>query len=341
MSDPEGLDLAAFQAWYENERPGSTEGALSAEVIAGGRSNLTYRVSDDNGEWIVRRPPLGHVQATAHDMGREYRVMSALGDTDVPVPATYAHCEDPEVIGAPFYVMEAVAGTPYRTADELSAVGPANTNAIVRAMIDTLAALHDVTPDDVGLKDFGRPEGFLTRQVKRWSQQLAGSHNRDLAGADEIMAKLHEGAPTADAANPSGTIVHGDYRLDNLLVKDIEIRAVIDWEMSTLGDPLTDLALLVVYDGLPDLGGSVVTDASRAKGYPSTRESLQQYAEVSGRDLSELGFHLGLAHFKLAVICEGIHYRYLQGQTVGPGFDQMGAATEPLIAAGLKAMKES
>nr|WP_281363394.1 phosphotransferase family protein [Nocardioides perillae] len=312
-------------------------------MIAGGRSNLTYAVTDGTTCRIVRRQPLGHVQATAHDMGREHTVMTALAPTPVPVPRTFARCDDTEVLGATFYVMEHVAGTPYRSRAQLEELGADATRRVAEAMVDTLAALHAVDPAEVGLAGFGRPEGFVERQVRRWGQQLEGSHSRDLAGADELRAELARRAP--GAASPDHTIVHGDYRLDNLLVdaahEGAEVRAVVDWEMATLGDPLTDLALLAVYDQLAglDRSGLLVTDASTAPGFPSTDEQLQRYSAQSGRDLGEMSFHLGLAYFKLAVILEGIHYRFLQGQTVGEGFDRIGDAVEPLLGAGLDALR--
>lgn len=333
-----GLDLARFEAFFAEACPGRASGPLRARLVAGGKSNLTYAVTDGTTSWIARRPPLGHVLATAHDMAREHRVITALRDTDVPVPATYALCEDPEVIGAPFYVMQLVEGTPYRLAAELEALGPARTETISRRLVDTLAALHRVDPAGVGLSDFGRPEGFLARQVRRWKKQLDSSRSRDLAGADELHALLERHVPAESAPG----IVHGDFRLDNLLVDDRDrVAAVIDWEMATIGDPLTDVALLLVYQRMAALGGgSTVADASTAPGFLSNEAMLTRYAEGSARDLSAIGFYLGLAYFKLAVILEGIHYRYTQGQTVGEGFDSVGALVEPLLHAGTTSLKE-
>ncbi|GAB2867232.1 phosphotransferase family protein [Nocardioides pacificus] len=342
MTEPEretlrGLDLDALRRWLDDELPGLVGGPLTGSLIAGGKSNLTYVVSDGIHDWIVRRPPLGHVLATAHDMGREHRVMTALRDTDVPVPITYALCQDDDVIGSPFYVMERVAGTPYRTAAELEPLGPERTRAISQGMVDTLATLHEVDPAQVGLSDFGRPEGFLERQVRRWKKQLDASHTRELAGTAELHDRLASHQPTQ---SPTG-IVHGDYRLDNVLTDDHDRpAAVIDWEMATLGDPLTDVGLLVVYKRLGDFGGHAIADAASAPGHLSESEMLDRYAESSDRDLSALGFYLGLASFKLAVILEGIHYRYVHGQTVGEGFDGVGALVEPIVAAGLESMKE-
>ena len=342
--DVPGLDLASFRRWYDEQRPGEIAGELRAQVIAGGRSNLTYEVTDGDSWWIVRRPPLGHVQATAHDMGREYTAMSALAGTAVPVPATYAHCADPEVLGAPFYVMERVAGTAYRSVSQLAPLGPERTSTIAGRMIDVLATLHAVDPAAVGLADFGRPEGFLARQVRRWGQQLEGSKTQDRPAADELHRLLSERVPDDETARQHVGVVHGDYRLDNLLTgADDQVKAVVDWEMATLGDTRTDLALLLVYDRLAALpAAGLVSDVSLAPGYPTPDQHLARYAAASGRDLGDLrsglGFHLGLAYFKLAVILEGISYRYLQGQTVGEGFDRIGAGFDPLIEAGLSAL---
>ena len=332
---PRGLDLAAFTPWFAEQT--EVDGDLSAELIAGGKSNLTYLVADGSHQWVVRRPPLGHVLATAHDMGREYTVMTALRETDVPVPTTLAHCTDEDVLGAPFYVMEHVVGTPYRTAAQLEELGEDRTRLVSTRMVETLAALHAVDPQAVGLGEFGRPEGFLARQVRRWRKQIEASHSRDLAGLDELIGLL-EG--TDPPEQPPG-IVHGDYRLDNLLVEDDEVRAVIDWEMATLGDPVTDVALLLVYDRMATLaGGSSVADAALAPGFLGEEEILAAYVEAGGREPSGgFGFHTGLAYFKLAAILEGIHYRYVNGQTVGEGFDSVGDATEPLIAAGIDALR--
>ena len=338
--DTPGLDLVTFRGWYDEQRPGEIAGELSGRVIAGGRSNLTYEVTDGESWWIVRRPPLGHVQATAHDMGREYTAMSALRDTAVPVPTTYAHCEDPDVIGAPFYVMERVLGTAYRSSTQLAALGEERTAAIATEMVDVLAALHSVDPAAGGLGEVGRPAGFLERQVRRWGQQLEGSKTTDRPNAEELHRRLSARVPGDDGAWVG--IVHGDYRLDNLLTGDDDhVKAVVDWEMATLGDVRTDLALLLVYDRLASMpAAGLVSDVAKAPGYPSGEEHLARYAESRGRDLGDMGFHLGLAYFKLAVILEGIHYRFLQGATVGEGFDQIGAGFDPLITAGLDALGE-
>jgi aminoglycoside phosphotransferase (APT) family kinase protein len=341
MTDPKGLDLAAVSAWLDREHPDLVAGPLSATLITGGKSNLTYRVTDGSADLVLRRPPLGHVLATAHDMGREYRVMQALGATDVPVPATFALCTDVDVIGTPFYLMARVEGTAYNRADQLIPLGPERTRAISERLVDALAQLHAVDYAQVGLGEFGRPDGYLERQVRRWKKQLEASMSRPLPGMDELVARLETGIPTSGAA----TIVHGDYRLDNALIgADDRVTALLDWEMSTLGDPLTDVALLLAYQQLAETApgaadGAVLNDAPLAPGHLSQDETIERYARQSGRDLDDLGFHRALAFFKLAVILEGIHLRHSQGQTVGAGFDGIGDMIQPLIEAGLAASR--
>ncbi|HVW43143.1 MAG TPA: phosphotransferase family protein [Amycolatopsis sp.] len=336
--DPPGLDLGRLRAYLDEQSPGLVDGPLSAEIVAGGRSNLTYIVGDGTSRWVVRRPPLGHVLPTAHDMSREHRVISALRPTRVPVPGTIALCQDTEVLGAPFYVMDFVPGKPYRDADELAALGPERTRAIADALTDTLVDLHAVRPDEVGLGDFGRPDGFLARQVRRWKKQLDASRSRGLDGIDRLHERLAAAVPVSGPA----AIVHGDYRLDNVLIDESDrITAVLDWEMSTLGDPLTDLALLVVYAERERANLAVVSNVSSAPGYPGIDEVVARYAQRSSRDISALNWYVGLGFFKLAVILEGIYYRYSHGQTVGTGFDEIGAAVVPLVRLGNETLKEA
>ncbi|SFT81880.1 Predicted kinase, aminoglycoside phosphotransferase (APT) family [Geodermatophilus amargosae] len=333
---PPGLDLDSLGRWLAGEVSGAGS-LLEATLIAGGKSNLTYLVTDGTSEWIVRRPPMGHVLATAHDMAREFRVMSALQDTAVPVPRTYAFCGDESVIGADFYVMERCAGTPLRRAAQLAELGPGRTRVISTGLVDTLAALHAVDPHAVGLGDFGRPEGFLARQVARWKKQLDASHTRDLPAAQQLFGRLAADVPLESTTG----IVHGDFRLDNVLVDGQDrVTAVLDWEMATLGDPLTDLALMLTYDRLGAVLGEAVTDASLAPGYLTEDEILNRYAASSSRDLARFGWYRALAAFKLAAILEGIHHRFLAGHTVGEGFDGIADAIDPLLDAGLSALDD-
>ena len=282
---PPGLDLARLGPYLEEA--GIASGPLAAEVIQGGMSNLTYLVRDAAGNrFVVRRPPLGHVLATAHDMGREYRVMTALAGSGVPVPRTYALCRDEAVIGAPFYVMEYVAGTVlHGGAPQFARPDrPERDERVSRLLLeltDVLALLHRIDPAEVGLADFGRPEGYLERQVRRWKRQLDASRSRELPGIDLLHERL---AATVPHPGGPGSIVHGDFKLGNAVIgPDDRIGAVLDWEMATLGDPLTDLALFLIYseaegygDGLAERyaqatgsrTGSVGTSASPASSSP-------------------------------------------------------------------------
>ncbi|WP_019630327.1 phosphotransferase family protein [Actinomadura atramentaria] len=332
-ADPPGLPLAALAAHLDAAAPGLLTGPLTARRLPGGRSNLTYAVTDGASTVVVRRPPLGHVLSTAHDMGREHRVMSALAGTGVPVPRTHLLCADPDVIGAPFTVMELVDGASYAGADDLAPLGPDRVRALADRMVAALAALHAVDPAAVGLAGLGRPDGYVRRQVERWRRQWEASKTRELPAADALYARLAAAVP----ARSDAAVVHGDYRLDNLLVDgDDRVAAVLDWEMATLGDPLTDLALLRVYGERPAAPGRPPVAA--APGFPSGDELFERYAAASGRDVAAPGFYLGLAHFKLAAISEGIHRRHAMGRTVGDGFDEIGAAVPGLLDAGLAAL---
>lgn len=341
---PPGLDLARLGNYLAQAAPQLTGARLAARLISGGKSNLTYVVTTGTGEYVLRRPPLGHVLATAHDMSREYRVISALADTAVPVPQALLLCADESVLGAPFYLMRRVAGTVYRhraQTDELTAEAK---RRLAFDMVDTLAALHSVDPEKVGLADFGHPTGFLARQVRRWAGQLDLSRTRDLPGIDELRDRLAGTVPLSQRA----AIVHGDYRLDNLLVdaQIMRITAVLDWEMSTLGDPLTDLGLLMTYwealgaGELASVGDAIADGVGPAAGFPTGRELIDRYAERSALDVSQLAWYVALGCYKLAVIAEGIYYRHTQGQTVGAGFDRFGMLVSPLIEHGLAVTRE-
>lgn len=342
QSELPGADLSALSQWLHDRHPGLVEGRLTGFLIPGGKSNLTYIVTDEAGQEVVlRRPPLGHVLATAHDMSREARVISALEGTAVPVPRVLAEATDDVVLGAPFYLMTRAHGTAYRTKEELEELGEDRTASIIEAMMAVLADLHAVDPESVGLGDFGRAEGFLARQVKRWRTQFEASRSRELPSEAALFEALGRQIPEQ---GPAG-IVHGDYRLDNLLVDPSvdgdPITAVLDWEMSTIGDPLTDLALLLVYS---DLGrhpawGQAVTTASQGAGYPSNDQLIERYAASSDRDLTHVGWYVALANYKLAGVMEGIHYRFVQGKTVGQGFGHAGAGVEMLLTNGLAALE--
>ncbi|MFF0659051.1 phosphotransferase family protein [Micromonospora tulbaghiae] len=341
---PRGLDLDRLAAHLAVHRP-DLNGPLSARLIAGGKSNLTYLLRAGDREVVLRRPPLGHVLATAHDMAREHRVISALAPTGVPVPEALLLCADESVIGAPFYLMAKVDGEVYRRREQTDALTAAQRRDLAMAMMDTLATLHRVEPAEVGLAGFGRPEGYLARQVRRWAGQLDRSRSRPLHGIDELRDALAAGVP--EGAN-AGRIVHGDYRLDNLLATagPVAVRAVLDWEMATLGDPLADLGLLLTYwDVLGDSDhgedNPVADGIGPRAGFPTGAELIERYAGRSDVDVGPLHWHVALGCFKLAVICEGIHYRHTLGQTLGEGFDRIGDMVAPLVAHGLRAVREN
>lgn len=330
---PDGLDLPALTGWIA-DRVGPVDGPLRATLIAGGRSNLTYRVTDGEHRWVVRRPPLGHVVATAHDMGREFRVMSALAGSAVPVPTTRALCTDDTVLGAPFYVMDEVDGRVVRDVAELAAFTPDEAVAVSHGLIDVLARLHSLDPAAVGLADFGRPDGFLARNLARWGTQWDANRTRDLPGIDELARRLSAALP---ASGPSG-IVHGDYRLENTMLAPgaPRIVAVLDWEMSTLGDPLTDLGLFIVYWQQWGDGGVLSTGgAAGLPGFPGLDALTARYADATGRDLTALDFYVAFAFYKLTIILEGINARFRMGLTRGEGFDRMGDAVTTLLEAAL------
>ncbi|WP_432845650.1 phosphotransferase family protein [Amycolatopsis sp. CA-161197] len=333
-STVDGLDLKALATFFSAEVPGFG-GHLSAEMLQGGRSNLTYVLTDGRSRWVLRRPPLGGLTPSAHDMGREYRVVAALRDSDVPVArAVVLGGED--VIGVPFSVVEHVDGVVIRTTEQLDAFADDDIRRCAEGLVDVLARLHAVDPHAVGLGDFGRPEGYLGRQVRRWHDQWQRVQTRPLPDIEALHARLAETCPAESGAS----IVHGDYRIDNIILAPDDpatARAVVDWEMATLGDPLADLGLHLVYSDpafAPVLAGAAASTSDRL---PAVGDLAQRYAEISGRDLGRLDFYLALGYFKIAVIAEGIHARYQQGLTRGSGFESVGGAVAPLAAAGLRA----
>jgi aminoglycoside phosphotransferase (APT) family kinase protein len=308
-------------------------------LISGGRSNLTYRVRAGDRVMALRRPPLGHVIATAHDMRREFRVLSALADTAVPVPRPLALCEDPAVNELPFYVMEFCDGVVLQDRVPPGFLrGPDDGRRISQALVDTLALLHGVDYRAAGLADFGRPDGYLARQVERWSKQWQANRTAELPAIEELLARLARALP----ASPPATIVHGDYRLGNMALDRRDpgrVVAIFDWEMATLGDPLADLGYTLIYwveAGEQAAGGVEATAVSAQPGFFTRAELTEAYAKASGRDVSCIDFYQVLALTKLAVISEGIYKRFQLGKTVGAGFEGMRRAAEPLAARALE-----
>jgi aminoglycoside phosphotransferase (APT) family kinase protein len=341
VTSPPGLDLDALVG-YLAPIVGGFAGPLRGEVIPGGRSNLTYAVDDGEQRFVVRRPPLAHVLPTAHDMEREYTIISALRATDIPVPPLVAHCTDASIIGAPFYVMGWVDGHVIRSALPAQfASTPQTRRDLSKALVDTLIRLHAVEPYAVGLSDFGHPEGFLARQVRRWWQQWEASKTRVLPSIEELHRRLEETLPVQSAPG----IVHGDYRLDNVMYAPDDpsrIVAVLDWEMSTVGDPLCDLGLLLVYwaDSADEPaaqtlhGRAVMVD----DGFYKRADILADYAHRSARSLDALDWYVALGAYKLAIIAEGINARFLMGMTVGEGFDSVGAMVPAIVDGALETL---
>lgn len=312
MNTPAGIDASRVGAWLTANVAGATA-PFHYELIAGGHSNLTFAVTDAAGNrFVLRRPPLSHALASAHDMGREHRIISALRDSAVPVAPALGLCTDESVNGAPFYVMRFVDGHVLRDVDTaVRLLSPGARRRASESIIDTMAKIHAVVPAAVGLDDLGRHEGYIERQLKRWYGQWNASKTRELADIDRVHDALLKRVPEQGAA----TIVHGDYRLDNCLVDDDgSVTAVLDWELCTLGDPMADLGLLMVYWTGPD--DEVTTRgfaATRAPGFMNRDEIARRYAVVSGRDVSQLDFYVAFAFWKLACILEGVYARYRAG----------------------------
>ncbi len=337
-----GLDLAAVLGWLGANTGDVIDQKATARLIAGGRSNLTYLLDDGRRQVVVRRPPLGHVLATAHDMSREYRIIKALAGTAVPVPVALGLCTDPSITGAPFYAMSFIDGLVVR-ADTVVTAGltEADRHQLAASMMAVLADLHQVDVAAVGLSDFGRPAGFMGRQLSRWSKQLDASRSRELIGIDRLRDALAARVPDSSG----GGIVHGDYRLDNLVVAPpsaddaLSVRGVLDWEMATLGDPLADLGLLLAYwDVVSAMESRAVQNVGAAQGFPDGATLVGWYATGRDLDLTELPWYQAFGLFKLAVILEGIHYRHQLGQTVGDDFADIGAGVPTLVTAGLEVL---
>jgi aminoglycoside phosphotransferase (APT) family kinase protein len=337
---PPDLDGGAFEAWLRERVP--VAGPVAWSLLAGGRSNLSYRLDVPGASYVLRRPPLGHVQATAHDMAREHRVQSALAGTEVPVPRMVGLCEDPAVAGVPFYVMEFVEGQVVRSPADAAGMPPFLRLTVTLRMVDVLARLHDVDPGAVGLGDPARGVGFLPRQVARWWRQYEGSRSRDVPGIERLHERLAGTVPEQRRV----ALVHGDYRLDNLVLGGRQkVRAVLDWEMSTLGDPRADLGLLLAYwDGLGGGPARVVPPPGLVpgpgSGFPEGELLVERYTGRPNTDVDDLSWFVALGYFKIAVILEGIHRRHALGRTVGEGFEGIGALVPPLVGAGLRTLDE-
>lgn len=318
-----GADPARVGRWLAEQLGDQAWSRATMAPVGAGRSNLTYRVQSSSGAVVLRRPPVGQVAATAHDMARERRVITALAGTAVPVPAVLAFSEGGEPVDAPCYAMELVAGVvPTGTLPPGWADTEADRGRASAALVDVLVRLHSVDPAAHGLADFGRPEGFMARQVRRWVAQW--EHAREAFADDrELADELQELADSLAASVPTTqrhTIVHGDYKLDNCIFDAADpgrIRAVLDWEMSTLGDPLADLGLLFIYwrqaDDSPAWQAHRVVGPTALPGFWSRTEIADRYAAATGLDLTPLPWYVAFGAFKLAVVLAGIVARVRAG----------------------------
>ncbi|EKA62593.1 phosphotransferase family protein [Janibacter hoylei] len=327
--DLPGLPLRRLAPYLARHVPEIGDVPLTASLISGGRSNLTYLLTDGQRRWVLRRPPLGAALETAHDMGREHRMISALHPTAVPVPRP-VHLAGPEgedLLGTPFFVMGFAEGEVLRDREQLAAVP--EPGRLARHLMRCLADLHEVVPDEVGLAGLGRPDGYLSRQLDTWLRQVSAVGSPLLGDFEDVARCLRRSLPTTQRTR----LVHGDYRLDNVVVgPDDQIDAVLDWEMATRGDPLADVAsTLVWWDGMRGLDSPVAAHPGDVPGYPDRRELVAAYAEVSTLDLSGLDWYVGFALYKVAAIFEGIRHRHDEGLTVGEGFERLGPLVPHLL----------
>lgn len=336
----QGIEIDRVSKWLTEHVPGAAA-PFTFDLIAGGRSNLTFRVTGADGtRFVLRRPPLGHVLATAHDMAREHRIISAVGSTSVPVPPALGLCEDVEVNGAPFYVMGFVDGVVLDGPGRAEALTPPLRRAAAEHLFDVLADLHSVDVDEVGLGTLAKREGYVERQVKRWSSQWENSKTRELPAVDEVARLLREHMPTQQGV----AIAHGDYRFGNVLtdVHHGRVAAVLDWELCTLGDPLADVGYVGVYWFDPQRGNMRHNDPTSAGGFPTFAEMVERYARRTGRDVSDIGYYVAFGAWRLAVISEGVYARYLlgaMGSQDGVDVDSFRIATEMLAEQALDALK--
>ncbi len=333
---PPGINYENVSRWFAEHIPGG-DVALDFKIIGDGRSNITYFVTGGENTWVMRRPPLGHVLPTAHDMVREYRVQKGVARAGFPVPKMFGLCEDTAVNDYPFYVMEYRDGV-IIIADlpEGFAETEAERTRMSHALVDTLVQLHAIDYRAVGLENHGRAEGYLERQVVRWSKQWDANKTRELPQIDELIRRLNAAIPPS----PPPTIVHGDYRFGNMILDRNDpgkVIAVLDWEMSTLGDPLSDLGYTLVYwgnagDAAERVRARPTSTTTTKPGFLSRGEIIAEYGRKTGIDVSHIDFYEIFANYKLAVITEGIYNRFKQGKTTfGDGAGTMADSAVNLV----------
>ena len=304
----EGIDVPNVTAWAVEQIPNLAP-PLAFELIAGGHSNLTYKFTDAaDSAYVLRRPPLGHILESAHDMAREHRIISALAATDVPVPATLGLCEDRAVNGQPFYVMAFVDGVVPHDAELAATIPAAERRSAGEHIVEVLATLHLVDVDAIGLGTLARKEGYVARQLKRWTQQWEATKTHEIPEMEESARLLHQDMPTQVGT----AIVHGDYRIGNMMIRNGRMAALLDWELCTLGDPLADVGYMLNNWTQPGETGAEANPTG-AGGFPSRDHVCAVYAARTGRDLGRIDYYRAFSHWRLGAIAQGVYKRYLVG----------------------------
>ncbi|MEQ8461728.1 MAG: phosphotransferase family protein [Sandaracinaceae bacterium] len=330
VSERHSFDLTKLRAWMDDELE-NVGASLSVRKFRGGQSNPTFWVSDGTSSYVLRKKPPGKLLPSAHQVEREYRVLHALQTTSVPVARVYALCEDPSIIGTPFYLMEHVQGRIFWNV-QLPELGRAARSAVYDELARVLAAIHTVSLDSVGLGDYGRRGGYVERQIQRWTEQYQKSATADVPAMNALLRWLPANLPEKDET----TLCHGDYRLDNLIFHPDEPRclAVIDWELSTLGHPIADLAYTcMLYDiQMPRVGGLLGVDFEKT-GIPTEAEFVARYCELTGRDgVEDWAYYKAFGLFRLAAIAQGVYARSQQGNASSDDAAMYGAAVGHLAS---------
>lgn len=336
-----GLNIEALSKWMNSRVDGALAGPLVGSLMSGGRSNPTFSLTDGERDWVLRRQPFGDIPRGAHDMRREFTVLRALEGSGVPVPRVIGLENEAGVLDSSFYVMERLEGETMRTQEDTKQLSEAQRLGLSNSLIDALIALHNIDPEAVGLGAWGRPEGFLERQLKLWKSQWDAVKVAESPAFNEAIERLSRTVPQS----PPPGIVHGDYKIDNVLVDaddPTRIVGILDWEMSTRGDTLTDLGLMVSFwDDEGQAHNPVTRGATALPGFLTSGQIVEAYAKHKGIDLDLLDWYIVLADLKVAVVLEQIHARYLVGQTVGEGFSDVGQMVGPLIERALSRLNGS
>ena len=334
----EELDLAKLEPFLRGQFPAES-GPLSVRQFPSGHSNLTYSVHLGERKFVLRRPPFGSKVKTAHDMGREYRVLSKLHAAYPPAPKVLVYCDDDSILGAPFYLMEPVRGIILRRELPLGmTLSPETTKRLSESFVDNLARLHNLDYAAIGLADLGKPVGYLERQVRGWTERYYGSKTHDYPQVEKITAWMAEHLPSTGGA----ALIHNDYKYDNVVFDPNDITRIIgvlDWEMCTIGDPLSDLGSALAYwvDEMdPDELQKIRWGPTNVPGSLTRRQLLERYSRATSREISNMPFYLTFARFKIAVIIQQIYFRYHQGLTKDQRFAAMPAIVALLLRASLQ-----